>query len=270
MRIPSLGSRRAARQPHGLITAALRRLLPSPLCRGEYRCPEEPGDLAQPGACVRKTGLAGRATETAKPPGSPPLHAAAPRTWGGAAGISSFRAARPPLPRAPRFALGPGGPGVPGPLLPAARPVRPRPRPGGRPVPQSVRRHVPAGAGAGGTVGGRGPGGRPRATHASNLLFILSPPLSPLSHRVTSVLPGPSGKGPATSGCTWLSGTSARRSGAGQLSRGAGSGRMRTGAGPLRSLGLLGRLWAAPGLCAGCRVQTPTPPSARRRGPVPL
>lgn len=74
---------------------------------------------------------------------------------------------------------------------------------------------------------GRGPGGRPRATHASNLLFILSPPLPLLPHGVTSAPPGPSAEGPATSGCAGRDGTSARWPGGGGGGYPARAGRLR-------------------------------------------
>lgn len=110
----------------------------------------------------------------------------------------SFRPARAPGSRPPRFARGPGGPGVlrpPSPRLPGpGRPPGPGaargPSPGGKPTPRSWRGRRPRRGQARGAVGGRGPGGRPRATHASNLLFILSP--SPPPHGVTSAPPGPS------------------------------------------------------------------------------
>lgn len=89
----------------------------------------------------------------------------------------------------------------------------------------------PGPSGRGGTVVEKGSGGPPRATHASNLLFILSPPLSPLPHGVTSALPGPSAEGPATSGFAGRSGTSARKPGAGRFSRDAGPERLRGGVG---------------------------------------
>lgn len=75
---------------------------------------------------------------------------------------------------------------------------------------------------------GQGPRRRPNATHASNLLFILSP--SPLPHGVTSAPPGPSAYGPATSGCAGSGGTEARGPAGGRYP-GARRGRLRGGTG---------------------------------------
>lgn len=111
-------------------------------------------------------------------------------------------------------AVGPGGPRDPCTPNPQglARSPPPAAWAGAEPAARAVRpdrRSVgglgaAAGSASGVTVGekrGCLPG-RPRATHASNLLFILSPPPppSPLPHRVTSAPAGPPDSGPATSG----------------------------------------------------------------------
>lgn len=137
----------------------------------------------------------------------PPLHAAGsphPPGRGVRKKTPSGRCGLPSPPPA-RAAPGSGGSGVPATSAALSRPRRARGRrearaPAARE--QAARlsaRPAPAGA-VPGDGWGKGPRGRPRVTHASNLLFILSPPLSPLPHGVTSALPGPFVKGPATSG----------------------------------------------------------------------
>lgn len=145
----------------------------------------------------------GQAAETPKPLRSPPFHAAGNLHPPGR-GVRKSPSGRycHLLPGTPRSALGPYDPEVSGapasrlprPLfVPAGRLGRggPQPKPGREAGAGELRRLQPRWGRAQGTVGGRGPGGRPRATHASNLLFILSPPPSPLPHGVTSAPPGP-------------------------------------------------------------------------------
>ena len=163
------------------------------------------GDLPKPEGCVKKAGFSGRVARLRKHPNRRGLCHSTPRVTRTRAGRpkTSFRAARPPPdPRTPHFALGPCDPGVPetpaslvpNPLMPAGRtgPARPQPE---SEIMACAAVCAACSAGGGGRreqLGGRGPRGRPRATHASNLLFILSPPPSPLPHEVTSAPPGPS------------------------------------------------------------------------------
>lgn len=127
------------------------------------------------------SGAGGQAAETPNPPRSPPLHAAGHRTRRGGASESSFRAARSPLPRPPRFALSPDGLGSLGPLHPASQPPPPcrlpgpepasSPSPGGRPGPQSVRRRGPRG----GAGNGWGKGPRGTAMRHSRVELVVHP-----------------------------------------------------------------------------------------------
>lgn len=146
---------------------------------------------------------------TQKPPRSPPLHAAGhPHPPGRDVQNSPSGRHGHLRPGTPRFARGLYDPGVsgtpasrlPSPLFfPAGRLGRggPQPKPGREDGAGEFLRRQPRWGKARGTVGGRGPVGRPRATHASNLLFILSQPPSPLPHGVTSAPPGrPSSLGP--------------------------------------------------------------------------
>lgn len=133
-------------------------------------------------------------------PSTPP--AARTHQGGASENLLPGGAASPPPARA---APGSSGSGVPATSAALSRPRRARGRRKARAAAARERaarlsaRPAPAGA-VPGDGWGKGPRGRPRATHASNLLFILSPPLSPLPHGVTSALPGPIAKGPATSG----------------------------------------------------------------------
>lgn len=178
--------------------------------------------------CVRKAGFRAKGDRLRKHPNHRGLRPSTPRaTCTRRAGRPKipFRAARPPPPPPPppHVVLGPYDPGTPRhPGIPRPQtpfPRRPR-RPGQPAAParegsrcRSLRLPRSRRGRARGAVGGRGPGGRPRGTHASNLLFILSPPPSPLPHGVTSAPPGPSASGPATSGCAGRGGTSLRRPG---------------------------------------------------------
>ena len=162
-------------------------------------------DLPRPERCVRKAQFSGSAARLRKHLNRRGLRPSTPRVTRTRAGRPkiSFRAARPPpAHRTPHFALGPYDPGVPetpaslvpNPLIPAGRPGPARPQPESEIVACAAvcAACSPGGGGRREQLGGRGPGGRPRATHASNLLFILSPPPSPLPHGVTSAPPGPS------------------------------------------------------------------------------
>lgn len=145
-----------------------------------------------------------KAAETPEAPRSRPSTPPAARTHQGGASENLLPggAASPPPARA---TPGSSGSGVPATSATLSRPRRARGRREARAAAARERaarlsaRPAPAGA-VPGDGWGKGPRGRPRATHASNLLFILSPPLSPLPHGVTSALPGPFVKSPATSG----------------------------------------------------------------------
>lgn len=159
-----------------------------------------------------KAGFRGRAARLRKHPKTAAV-SAPPRRWppaptGAGRPKFSFRASRPPPPRDPALCPRSVRPRrlrdpcitPPSPLFfPAGRLGRggPQPKPGREDGAGEFLRRQPRWGRARGTVGGRGPVGRPRATHASNLLFILSPPPSPLPHGVTSAPPGrPSSLGP--------------------------------------------------------------------------
>lgn len=177
------------------------------------------------GSRVQREGS--KAAETPEALRSRPSTPPAARTHQGGASENLLPggAASPPPARA---APGSSGSGVPATSAALSRPRRARGRRKARAAAARERaarlraRPAPAGA-VPGDGWGKGPRGRPRATHASNLLFILLPPLSPLPHGVTSALPGPIAKGPATSG--WLARRSAERQCSG-LGRGLFPGRV--------------------------------------------
>lgn len=169
--------------------------------RGEASCPGGRACAWSPRRVRRQGGRAAPTPQNRRRrrrprPSAPP----ATRTHRGGASKNLLPGGAATPPGTPRVALGPYPaphpcmtPPPPAPLLPR-RPPGPR-RPAAQAQAAGRRRGVsplpaPVEAGAGGTAGGRGPAGRPRATHASNLLFILSPPPSPLPHGVTSAPPG--------------------------------------------------------------------------------
>lgn len=105
-----------------------------------------------------------------------------------AAGPAPALHPRPRRPRRPRDPCTPP-PQSPSPHQPPGPDPARSPSPGGTPAPSTWCRRGPRRTPARGTVGGKRPGRRPRATYASNLLFIL--PSSPLPHGVTSAPPVP-------------------------------------------------------------------------------
>lgn len=183
----------------------------------------------------------GQTAETPKPPRSPPLHVVGnphPPGRGVRKSPPTGRHSHPspglsssPSVRTALGSPGPRDPPLPSPLLPASPgQVRPQPDPGREARAAGFAPPQPQWGRARGNCWGKGPRGRPRATHASNLLFILSPRLSPLPQGVTSAPPGPSALGPGTSG--FARGTAERpRAGPawGRLSRDASPGRLRRG-----------------------------------------
>lgn len=195
---PITSSQLAQRYDTGSVTV--------PACRRQNRGSEGRGDLPRtPSECGWEAAFREKAAKLRKHPkrrGPAPPRRRQP---------APTRAGRPKKNLLPGGAASPpparagGGSGVPATSAALSRPRRARGRREARATAareQAARLSArPALAGAvPGDGWGKGPRGRPRVTHASNLLFILSPPLSPLPHGVTSALPGPFVKGPATSG----------------------------------------------------------------------
>lgn len=190
-----------------LPNSTTRALLPSPLA--EDKTEVRKGEVTFPG---RRASAGGKPRSERRQQGCgntrsaevPPLHAAGSQHPPGR-GVRKSPSGRRGLPSPARAAPGSSGSGVLATSAALSRPCRARGRRKARAAAARERaarlsaRPAPAGA-VPGDGWGKGPRGRPRATHASNLLFILSPPLSPLPHGVTSALPGPIAKGPATSG----------------------------------------------------------------------